>query len=196
MQDDQQNSDFIRQQVRQARRSLSQQQQKNAALSLWRQFQSSPLFTHNQHIALYIANDGEIDPAILSRQLLNESRNLYLPCIATKDLLFAPFTAETPLSCNIYGIPEPIANNDQTIDILTLDLVLLPLVAFDLNGNRLGMGGGFYDRTFAFKQQSKSLGPKLVGLAHECQKVESLNNNSWDIPLDAVMTDQRYIELS
>src|SRR5690606_40461575 len=65
----------------------------------------------------------------------------------------------------------------------------LPLVAFDARGNRLGMGGGFYDRTFARAPRARTLRPRLVGLAHHFQQVASLPAEPWDIPLDAIATD-------
>lgn len=67
----------------------------------------------------------------------------------------------------------------------------LPLVAFDAKGRRLGMGGGFYDRAFAFKNKYKRLGPMLIGLAHSIQEVESLDVEHWDIPLDAIVTEKK-----
>jgi 5-formyltetrahydrofolate cyclo-ligase len=69
---------------------------------------------------------------------------------------------------------------------------MLPLVGFDASGNRMGMGGGYYDRTFSFKSLKKGLrGPTLIGLAHEIQRVEELPVESWDIPLTAIVTDQK-----
>ena len=90
---------------------------------------------------------------------------------------------------NIYGIEEPKLIPDQRRNAWSLGLVFLPLVAFDTQGNRMGMGGGYYDRTFSFKKQNKSLrGPDLIGLAHEIQKVESLPVENWDIPLSTIIT--------
>lgn len=78
-----------------------------------------------------------------------------------------------------------------------LDLIILPLVAFDLSGNRLGMGGGFYDRTLSFKhQRCHWKGPKLIGIAHELQRVDLLPVNDWDIPLDAVITEQKLYQFT
>ena len=73
-----------------------------------------------------------------------------------------------------------------------MDLLFLPLVAFDTHGNRMGMGGGFYDRSLAFLQQKNGLKkPVLAGLAHEIQKVEQLLTQNWDIPLDFVITEKQ-----
>ena len=186
----------IRRQMRQARRALSLQQQQQAAIALWLQFRNSPLFLSSKRIAIYLANDGEIDPSFLSHCLLKQKSQLFLPRIdrlGLNRMKFGAYQPSTLLTPNRYGILEPSQN--QLVKPLSLDLVLLPLVAFDSRGNRLGMGGGFYDRTFAFKRQNRKLGPTLVGLAHECQKTEDLSNSSWDIPLDAVLTDKGYIRI-
>lgn len=101
------------------------------------------------------------------------------------------------MTVNQYGIKEPCLRTNKTILSKQLNLVLLPLVAFDAQGNRMGMGGGYYDRTFAFKNQHQNkIGtkPKLLGLAHECQQVEQLPIESWDIPLQGILTDQHYYQ--
>ncbi len=93
---------------------------------------------------------------------------------------------------NIYGIREPKLIPANRRAAWALDLVLLPLVAFDALGNRMGMGGGYYDRTFSFKSLRKGMtGPNLIGLAHEIQRVEKLPIESWDIPLTSIVTDSK-----
>ena len=181
--------------MRQTRRALSSQQQIEAATGLWRQFRRSPLFFHSKRIGFYLAQDGEIDPVFLAAGLRFSSRELMLPCVdplGVNRLQFAPCTNQTFLRPNRFGIPEPAQK--KKIKPISLDLVLLPLVAFDHSGNRLGMGGGFYDRTFAFRKNSKNLGPKLIGLAHGCQRVDSLQSTGRDIPLDGILTDQQFID--
>lgn len=82
-----------------------------------------------------------------------------------------------------FGIIEPGLSCPE-IDLRRLDLIFMPLVGVDKNMRRLGMGGGFYDRTLAFKQGRPGLKPTLIGVAHQCQKVDTLPTNEWDIPLD------------
>jgi len=188
----------IRRQMRQTRRALSTEQQQEAAICLWLEFRKSPLFLNSKRLGIYLANDGEIDPSFLADNLLTLKRNLYLPCLdvlGINRLTFTSYARTTSLLPNKYGIPEPSRHKERQVKPVSLDLVLVPLVAFDDNGHRLGMGGGFYDRTFAFKKESKQLGPKLIGLAHECQRTDNLCSESWDISLDGVLTDQRFIEL-
>ena len=97
---------------------------------------------------------------------------------------------------NRFGIREPVDQKQHQVPAWRLSLVLMPLVGFDPQGNRLGMGGGFYDRTFAYRTRRKTWpGPTLLGVAHHCQKVSALPVASWDIPLDAIITDEQWISL-
>ena len=97
---------------------------------------------------------------------------------------------------NRFGIAEPELGKNPTAPVWTLDIILLPLVAFDRAGNRMGMGGGFYDRTLARLNNSAMERPLLIGLAHHCQEVEHLQAQSWDIPLDIIATDKELIHVS
>ena len=97
---------------------------------------------------------------------------------------------------NRFGIQEPACSPRHWVRAWQLDLILLPLVAFDESGNRLGMGGGFYDRSLAYRQsRTHSRRPRLIGLAHELQRVEQLATNSWDIPLDMIATEKRVFRI-
>jgi 5-formyltetrahydrofolate cyclo-ligase len=97
------------------------------------------------------------------------------------------------LTQNRFGIPEPRRNRKQQRKVWALDLVLLPLVGFDRHGGRLGMGGGFYDRSLAYLKMRKNWHkPTLWGLAHECQQVDRLAMASWDVPLQATLTNKAW----
>jgi 5-formyltetrahydrofolate cyclo-ligase len=126
---------------------------------------------------------------------LKAGKQVYLPVLRNRPSNSLWFTAYRPgdrLVNNCYGIPEPVMHSRRIVMPWSLDMVFVPLVAFDRSGNRLGMGGGYYDRTFAFRRmRSHWRGPKLIGLAHEFQRVEQLLNQVWDIPLDGVITEQR-----
>jgi 5-formyltetrahydrofolate cyclo-ligase len=189
----------IRNKFRTLRRSLSHLEQDQAAWSLARILATHPLFMKSRNIAFYLPNDGELDPGYLLDEALERQKSCFLPCIAEdfhnprRDrLAFSRTKADSPLLPNKFGIPEPNPKMQPAISAKALSLVLLPLVAFDLSGNRLGMGKGYYDRTFEFiKTGSYWHRPILVGLAHECQKSSDLAANDWDIPLDAIATDEQ-----
>lgn len=183
----------LRHTLRTARNSLSRQQQQQAAISLFEQFQLSPFFA-NERIALYLANDGEIDPNLILNHLLGTGKKAALPYIHNEEMRFTLVDESTEMTTNRFGIAEPV--EPKTIETQDLDVVLMPLVGFDESGNRLGMGGGFYDRALAFKKEQTESKPTLIGLAHECQKVEKLEADEWDIPLNGILTDQRYLSFS
>jgi len=184
----------LRQTIRRKRRALTQQQQKRAAKRLHAQICRRPEFIRARHVALYLPNDGEIDPRPLIESCWKMSKKTYLPVlhpVLHNRLWFVPYTRQTKLVRNIYNIEEPPLLRSPRRPPWALDLVLLPLVAFDAQGNRMGMGGGYYDRTFSFKVGKGAIsGPKLVGLAHELQRVEQLPVESWDIPLAGIISDE------
>lgn len=182
----------LRTRIIKQRTALSKTEQHTLSKKIAEHIQSLPLFQQSQHIAFYIAVNGEVDPHPLLEHAWAHDKTCYLPTLDTttfNSLHFLPYLPNTPLQPNRYGIPEPAIDETTTFfPAEHLDLVLTPLVAFDLNGNRLGMGGGYYDRTFAFLTQPQQK-PTLLGLAYEFQKVDSLPPEAWDIPLKITATD-------
>jgi 5-formyltetrahydrofolate cyclo-ligase len=186
----------IRREMRRRRRALTARQQEVAAENLMRLLRRQPLFQRSRHIAFYLPNDGEIDPRPLLRASLRLGKHCYLPALhpaRSGHLWFLPYGPDTPLAPNVFGIPEPVVGGTRRRPASALDLVVLPLVAFDQSGARLGMGAGYYDRTFAFKAHSPRRSPLLMGLAHRCQEVEHLPTQPWDVPLAAIATDEGII---
>jgi|SRR5690554_1330166 len=184
----------LRRIMRQRRRSLTPAQQALAARRLKQQLQNDPLFLRARSVALYLANDGEIDPSEIAEFIWQQRKRCFLPVlhpVLENQLWFYEYTPQTQLRQNRFRIWEPDIRQQPRRPAWALSLVLFPLVAFDDEGGRLGMGGGFYDRTFAFIRHGKPLRPRLVGLAHDFQRVDSLDKQPWDIPLDAVATDRK-----
>lgn len=183
----------LRQHFRAQRRGLDGKHQHSAAVALATRLAKQPFYHRAACIAAYLPNDGEISPIPLLHAAQRSGKTIYLPLLAGQSLQFVRFSpGVTPLHRNRLGILEPYPRQRDLIAPERLDLVLLPLVAFDVDGNRLGMGGGFYDRTFAFKKhRAPSTRPLLVGTAHQLQKsADSLAANRWDIPMDAIATDR------
>lgn len=185
----------LRQQIRQQRRSLSDSEREHAAFLLCERVAASRVFKQSKHIAFYLSNDGEVDLSLLIKHAWQQGKQCYLPVLAepnTQRLWFIPYTPDTKLKNNRFGIPEPIHSYKTRLrKTLSLDLILMPLVAFDQQGNRVGMGGGFYDRTLAFLRQRKYWHkPNLLGVAYEFQKQKNLEANPWDIPLQAIATEK------
>lgn len=186
----------IRQHMRQKRSAISPEQQLQNARNLCLQLMNFPGLQRAQNIAVYLANDGEIDPIVFATKLLHRGKTCYLPSLhPLKDghLWFANYVS--PRIKNRFGIEEPNHKIAPMINPKQLDVVLLPLVAFDRHGGRLGMGGGFYDRSFEFLGKGSASKPKLIGLAHDFQEVDQLPIESWDIPLSAIVTNKEIIRV-
>lgn len=182
----------LRRQLRRRRRALDGLAQRLAAQRLARRLARQAWFINAGAVAGYIAADGEIDPAPLLRFALAAGKQVYLPVLHQGDhLLFGRYRRGQRMRRNRFGIPEPTG---ERLPPWALDLVLLPLVGFDRDGGRLGMGGGFYDRSFAFLRDGRAK-PRLLGLAHHFQEVERLPREPWDVPLAAVVTDRGWVKM-
>ena len=191
--------DRLRQRLRAARRALSPDARRQAAAAAAAILANLPQFHAARRVAAYVAVDGELDPAPLIAAAWTAGKQVYLPALPPDDhgpLAFQLYTAETRLLPNRLRIPEPDAPLASAISAMELDLVLAPLVGFDAEGRRLGMGGGFYDRSFAFLKDGRTQRPVLIGLAYECQRVAELDEASWDVPLTAVVTEQHYYAIA
>ena len=221
----------LRREMRRKRRALSPLQQKKAAQKLKSTLTLSHLFNRSKHIAIYLANDGELNPQPFidwcwqygQKQKHNNqpSIEVYLPVIhpfSKGHLLFLRYSPTTTMVNNHYGIAEPKLNILTLCPAHNLDIIFTPLVAFDDQGNRLGMGGGFYDRTLAklniislaklaeyhSAQQASTNSTNqqtevvlnsptaVVGLAHQCQQVEQLPTELWDVPLPTIITPDNH----
>ena len=185
----------MRKLMRKRRRALSPTQQANAAHKLFRRAAPSKLFRFSRRIAFSMARGGEINPELLLREAQRRKKLCYLPVMSKLGgprLHFRLFKKGHKLIRNNFGILEP--SRKATCKPFALSLVLMPLVAFDVECNRLGMGKGYYDRAFAFLHRSVRQRPVLLGLAHECQKADELEVAPWDVPLNAVVTDKAWYE--
>lgn len=183
----------LRNSLRQARRDLSPDQQSAAAKRLHDLVADQDFFNNASHIAFYQGVDGEIDPKLLLNKALAEGKTCYLPMLSDENpeqMSFAPFDQQTVLVENEWGIGEPPLP-DEEVSPTNFDVVFVPLVGFDENCFRLGMGKGFYDRTFSFKIFNRRSRPLLVGLAHECQLTDAFPTETWDVRLDAVITAEK-----
>ena len=197
----------LRQQIRHARRQLSQVEQRTAAEQLVSQVARLPHLAQAKAVALYLANDGELDPLPLMHWYWAQGAHVYLPVLhpfCPGHLLFLRYQPNTLMHTNALGIREPKLDIRLIAPKQQLDIIYTPLVAFDDLGNRLGMGGGFYDRTLAYgpiahghiAQAHPASGPcslpHTVGLAHDCQQVAALSIESWDVPLPELLTPTRH----
>jgi 5-formyltetrahydrofolate cyclo-ligase len=182
----------VRSKIKQERRRLGREFCHNAALSLLEQFQISKILNPFQHIAVYLSHDNEMGLGPLIQELWVQDKKVYLPVLhpdRQNELCFIPYTQSTLLKPNKYGILEPEYIASQIIELSSLDAVLMPLIAFDRQGHRLGTGGGYYDRTFSSAKTAKA--PLLIGCAYQFQFYDMLPAEAHDVPMDSVVTEQQ-----
>ena len=181
----------VRQSMRALRRNLTLPQRALCHSAIDRRVLESAVFKQAKSLATYITHEGEVDPAGIVVRALQQGKACYLPVVQdTRQLLFRRFLPEHPLVANRWGLLEPDASM-ALIASQDLDLVLVPLVAFDACANRMGRGGGYYDRSFAFcLQPGVSKKPFLMGLAYSFQQVATCPVQPWDVPLDQVVTEE------
>ncbi|MDB4825930.1 5-formyltetrahydrofolate cyclo-ligase [Gammaproteobacteria bacterium] len=186
----------IRAMMRSKRRDLSSTDRERASFDLMKRLLALPGILHARRVAAYVANDGEIDPLPALTELVMTGVHGYLPVLFNTRrprVRFARYFPNAPLAKGRFDIPIPLHDQKNLLDPVQLDWLLMPLVAFDANGSRLGMGGGFYDASLASRRAKKNwLRPRLIGIAHEFQRVDGLSVDSWDIPLDGILTDQAF----
>jgi 5-formyltetrahydrofolate cyclo-ligase len=183
----------IRRSVRQLRKNLSDVFQHHAAQDVATRVMELPRVQNARTVSLFLSFDGELNTRPLIERLWQAGKSVYLPVLhpfSRGNLLFLRYSAESEMVLNHFGIEEPRLNVQQVLPVSRLDIIFTPLVAFDATGQRLGMGGGFYDRTLqdwesAYAQQR---GPYPIGLAHDCQRVDTLPVQEWDVPLPEIIT--------
>lgn len=185
--------DAVRREMRVRRRELSLRDRKRASNRFATIACRSSLLQSSRRIALYIAQGGEADPAVLLQRALRLGCEIYLPVITDhrlKQMRFARFETGTALVRNRYGIPEPDPKRAIFVSARHLDRIFVPLVAVDAVGNRIGSGAGFYDRALKHLRADRLWRrPKLIGIAFECQQLPHIPAHHWDIPLDALLTE-------
>ena len=180
----------LRKKLRIIRKSIDTPTRKKQGKKLLYQCQKNAIFRNAKNIAIFIPNDGEIETINTINFLKRQGYYVYLPILVGEKLKFAKMGKL--FRKNRFGIDEPIFS--PLIGAHKMDIILMPLVGFDKNKNRLGMGGGFYDKTLSFHTKLKHFRiPKLFGLAFDAQEVDHLASQPWDVPVDGIVTPTRFI---
>lgn len=174
-----------------ARRQLTTSYREFASDRICESIRTSRRFRTARAVALYWPMPDEVDVLHLIDCVGTRSCRVFLPVVKkNKTLGFAEVTADTQLRRNQYGIPEPDFAQGAEISPRLLDLVVTPLSAFDDSQNRVGMGGGYYDKTFAFRRHRRNWQrPRLIGVAFDVQRVAPITMNRWDVRIDAIVTE-------
>lgn len=173
----------LRSEMRRRRRGLPGVRRRLAVQAILRHLGRLPAYIRARRVGLYWPADGEPDVRGIAVHARARGKRLYLPVVRRAGRMgFAAWPSNARLRRNRFGIPEPVG---RTIAAARIDLLVIPLVAFDLQGNRLGMGGGYYDRALAGRRR-----PVLAGVAFACQQATSIPAKPWDVPLDYVITER------
>lgn len=183
----------IRKQIRTARSEVSKKYAQQASYKFSELIGQLDWYRSSQRVAGFLPFDGEADPLPVMDRATQDGKQVFVPIIVAQGqpLKFALWNRDSPTRMNQFGIAEPDVAADCLVDPQSLDFVITPLVAFDDQCNRLGVGGGFYDRSFAWlnSQSSKERSARLVGIAYQMQMIEKAPCEEWDVRLDAVVTE-------
>ena len=186
------NRQLSRKKLQQQRAKISSDEQKIASALLVEKLSRHPLFLQSQTIASYHAIHNEIDPSALIHNAWQHKKKCYLPVVQGEQLIFCSFEIDTLLKKNQFNIPEPPLSRTTCIATAAIDLVYAPLLGFTEKGQRLGRGAGFYDKSFSFLLHlPRPSRPFLLGLAYEWQKLTNFTDKSWDVPLNAIITEKQ-----
>jgi 5-formyltetrahydrofolate cyclo-ligase len=184
-----------RRRLRRLRAAVAGEERLAAGRAICRTLERLPVFRRGARVALYLPMRGEVDvrPSLLSAW--RRGITVFVPRIVNRRrgrMNFVPWSPGAAERRNSYGIAEPVARDGERVRPLELDLVLMPVVGFDREGNRLGMGAGYYDRALRHRRDTARSWrrPRLVGLAFACQEVESIASSPWDVALDVVVTER------
>ena len=203
----------LRRELRTRRKSLAPEDRQRLSLAAAGEVIASAHWQRAETVALYIAIRGETDTAPLLAHAWKNGKTVLLPACSRKEpgkMCFVACSDPDTLCPGLFTIPEP-AVSDEELEVLMLadecgdsganaalaaengrmppapDLIIVPGLAFDRRGTRLGMGGGYYDRLLALPRYKNSL---RLGLAYSFQLVDSLPREDWDVPVHAVCTEQ------
>jgi len=187
------NSAAIRESFKAQRNALSSADVAEASIDISRRLWRLPILSRARRIACYFPVGREVDCRYFINTAWERGRTILLPVLCGLELKFSTYDADTVFLRNQHHIPEPSVKKSQLTDPQEIDVVLAPLVAFDTTGNRIGMGGGYYDRSFRFMRSRTAWHrPTLIGLAYEFQKAPKIKAYSWDIPLQFVVTENNF----
>ena len=139
-------------------------------------------------VALYVPVRGEVATDLVIADAHSAGKRVYLPAVTAEGMVFRRFESGGSLSKGAFGISEPTADAEAVLPSM-IDLIVVPGVAFTLDGHRIGYGKGFYDRAL----HSLEMKGRLVAFSFECQLVETAVNEPHDVLMDAIITERRII---
>ena len=184
----------LRRLCRTARSAMGKSARADASRLICRRLRSSPFYWRARRLAFFWPMGAEVDLRELMGSAIAHGKRCYLPVMRRDGgLCFVRYRPGDPVVPNAQRIPEPRFRPQDEVPAGELDLVCMPLAGFDRSGTRLGMGGGYYDRAFAFRLSPQIRKPRLVGVAFACQELASIPRERWDVPLEALVTERELI---
>lgn len=192
MYDDSLSRQQLRKQLIKQRKLQPSQRQQEKSAAMVKHLLRNNRYRAARHIAIYFPVNGEANPTALFLKHRLPRQHFYLPVLSSLrqgEMDFVPWTDATRFRRNQFNIPEPVYHLQQTQAANALDIVIMPMLGFDRQGHRLGMGGGYYDRTFAFKLNSDRR-PFMIGFGYGFQQLDVLTSQAWDVPLQAWVTEE------
>lgn len=186
---------LLRARISVRRNELDAKRRIAAAAGVLHSLENLPEFMTDANVAGYWAVRGELPLNLAVASLARRGQHYFLPVLGeARQLRFAEYRASTPLQSNRFGIPEPDVPPETLQTAEGMDVILLPLLAFDRCGHRLGSGGGWYDSSLAFLgNEPRPARPLLVGIGYAFQEIETVPIEPWDVDMDYVATDAELI---
>jgi 5-formyltetrahydrofolate cyclo-ligase len=182
----------LRKKLKEKRKILSSISVANSSILISQKIWQLPELQRAKNIGCYIGVNGEASCTEFIKNAYTRKKRIFVPVLRKNEMKFYRLFPESELQNNQFGIPEPIPTEKSLIPTQNLSVILVPLLAFDPSGNRLGMGGGYYDKLLSFtKRRDKFRRPLLIGMAYDFQRVDEMIVNDWDIPMHIIITESQ-----
>ncbi|MEC9375709.1 MAG: 5-formyltetrahydrofolate cyclo-ligase [Pseudomonadota bacterium] len=185
----------LRSSIKAERSNLSRENSRALSNQITKKLWRSGIINNVTNLGIYLAIGGEVNCSNIITEANLRKISIFVPVLWSQKLMFAPLNKDTKFVLNRYGISEPSLPNCKKKQAKSLDAVIVPTLGFDKHTNRIGMGGGYYDRSFSFRKRRKIWKkPLLIGLAYSFQQLKHIPIEDWDVPLDIVVTEQEILE--
>lgn len=171
-----------------SRRLITPERKTSSSMAIQKMFISLPLFIEANVIALYSPIHNEVDTMHVINAAISGGKTVLLPAVTVDTIEFRKLSASESLICGAYGIPEPDIFS-QVFDVDAVDVIVVPGVAFDINGRRIGYGKGFYDKAL-HKLEGRG---RLVAFSYDFQVLDEIVDEHHDVQIDVIITEKRVI---
>lgn len=177
----------LRKELMDRRSSISDEYRAELNAKALENFLNSEEYANSKDIFVFVSFGDEIDTHELIKMMLKDNKNVYIPVTysGSAKMKLSRLTSFDDLEPGHYGILSPKPGCEEFVDHNIVDLVVVPGLAFDRRGHRVGYGAGYYDKFFA----DLSTTPKKIGFAYDFQILDSLPDDEHDVPVDKIITE-------